>query len=202
MRKIIISVMLFAAGALGISCSSAPKVTRVDVEEQIDITGRWNDTDAQLAAEEMIADCTAKPWLENFYKTEGKNPTVIVGHVANRTDEHINVGVFVKNLERELLNAGKVRFVASPEERQQLRAEREDQQQGYTLPETMAEMGRELGADFMLIGSLNSVVDEYKGKFVVLYQVNLELVDLQNNAKVWIGRKEIKKYVERGRYSL
>ena len=183
-------------------CSSAPKVTRVETKKQIDLSGGWNDYDAQLAAEEMIKDCLQRPWLESFYKSNGKNPTVIVGHVVNSTSEHINTGVFTKYLERELLNSGKVGFAASPEEREQIRTEREDQQKGYTSPETMAKLGREMGAHYMLIGSLNSIKDEIKGKFVILYQVNLELINLENNTKVWIGQKDIKKYVEQSRLSL
>ena len=54
----------------------------------------------------------------------------------------------------------------------------------------------------MLKGSINSIKDEIKGKYVILYQVNLELIDLTNNQKVWIGEKEIKKFVKRSKFSL
>ena len=111
--------------------------------------------------------------------------------------------VFIKQLEKELLNSGKVVFVASPdEERDQIRDERQDQQQGNTLPETIKKIGRERGADVMLIGSVNSVSDEVKGKSVLFYQANLELINLESNEKVWIGQKEIKKYVTRSHFSL
>lgn len=183
-------------------CSSAPKVTRVEREKPIDLSGRWNDYDAQLVSQEMIGDCLKRPWLDEFYKKDGRAPRVIVGSLTNRTSEHINVNVFTQFLERELLNAGKVNFVASSEEREQLRGERQDQQKGLTDAETMVKLGRELGADYMLVGSVNSVVDEIKGKYAILYQVNLELIDLENNLKVWIGQKEIKKFVEKAQYSL
>ncbi len=191
-------MMILLLGVIG--CSST-KVTRVDVPRPIDLSGNWNDFDAQLVFREMIQDCLEKPWLTNFMKEKQKNPVVIVGRINNRSDEHINSQVFIKELEQELLNSGKVTFVASPKEREQVREEREDQQTGYTSQESMKKIGRELGADFMLIGSINSVRDEVKGKSVVFYQVNLELVDLETNVKVWIGQHEIKKMVENAKFS-
>ena len=185
---------------VGIGCTT--KVTRVDVGKKIDLSGSWNDYDAQLVAEEMVKDCMTNPWLNNFSAAKNRNPLVIVDYVSNRSYEHINSQVFTKFLERELLNSGKVTFVASPTERDQIRDERQDQQEGNTLPETIKAIGKERGADFMMIGSINSVKDEVKGKYAVLYQVNLELVDLGSNEKVWIGQKQLKKLVEKSKFSL
>lgn len=182
-------------------CSST-KVTRVDVDKRIDLSGFWNDYDASLVSKEMIKDCLAKPWLNSFVQGKKRDPVVIVGHVKNRSDEHINAHVFTDYLERELTNSGKIVFVASPDEREHLREEREDQQTGYTSEESMKKIGKERGADFMLMGSMNSVRDELKGKSVVLYQVNLELIDLETNEKVWLGQKEIKKFTEKSKFSL
>src|SRR5688572_24851517 len=36
------------------ACSTAPKITRTDVDETIDLSGNWNDTDSRLTAEEMV----------------------------------------------------------------------------------------------------------------------------------------------------
>ncbi|MCA9405282.1 MAG: penicillin-binding protein activator LpoB [Candidatus Omnitrophica bacterium] len=182
-------------------CAST-KVERVDTDRQVDLSGEWNDFDAQKVSDEMIADCLDGPWLHEFVKENGDNPVVIIGRVKNQSSEHINTQVFIKQLERALLNSGKVSFVASPDERDELREEREDQQRGFTDPETVAEIGRETGANYMLIGSLNSVKDALKNKYVVLYQVNLELVDLTTNKKVWIGQEELKKVVTKSRLSL
>ncbi|MGB0390269.1 MAG: penicillin-binding protein activator LpoB, partial [Salibacteraceae bacterium] len=61
---------------------------------------------------------------------------------------------------------------------------------------TKKELAKELGADFMMFGSINSTVDAYKKEKVIAYKVNLELADLQTTEKVWIGDKEIKKYIK------
>jgi penicillin-binding protein activator len=36
----------------------------------------------------------------------------------------------------------------------------------------------------------------------VFYQVDASLIDLETNAKVWVGQHKIKKYVERARFGL
>ena len=188
---------------LVLGCSSAPEVRRTDVAETIDLSGKWNDSDSRLVAEEMILDCLARPWLDSFKSAHGsKNPTVIVGTVLNRSHEHINTQVFVKNLERELINSGQVDFVASKDERRELREEKTDMQMGFTNSDTTKSLSLEAGADYMLRGSVNSIKDQIEGQYVILYQVNLELIHLESNKKAWIGEKQIKKYVKRSKYKL
>ena len=186
---------IIAITALSCGCASV-KVDRISPSKTTDIGGGWNDSDARLTAEEMIRDCLERPWLHTFVTQYGHNPVVIVGNISNRTHEHINSQVVIKAVERELLNSGKVSFVATSEERQGLRAEREDQQT-FSSAETRKAFGREVGADFMMIGSLNSVKDVFKTKGTMYYQINLELIDLETNQKVWMGQKEIKKMIKK-----
>jgi len=197
-----LTLLFLVVLGLAVGCGSAPKVRRTAVEETIDLSGRWNDSDSRMVADEMIKDCLNRPWLPEFQSHKGKKPVVIVGTVLNRSDEHINTQVFVKDLERALINSGLVDFVASRDERRELREERADMQLGFTSAETEKAMGRETGADFMLKGTLNSVRDQIKGQYVILYQVNLEFHNLETNRKVWIGQKKLKKVVSRSRWKL
>jgi len=197
-----LTLLVLVVLGLAVGCSSAPKVRRTAVEETIDLSGRWNDADSRMVADEMIKDCLNRPWLPEFQSHKGKKPVVIVGTVLNRSDEHINTQVFVKDLERALINSGLVDFVASRDERGELRKERADMQLGFTSAETEKAMGQEIGADFMLKGTLNSVRDQIKGQYVILYQVNLEFHNLETNRKVWIGQKKLKKVVSRSRWKL
>lgn len=184
-----------------IGCSST-KITRVDLDKPIDLSGNWNDYDALIVSKEMVKDCLSRPWIGRFMDNQGRTPVVIVDNIINNSHEHVNTQVFTKYLEKELLNSGRVVFVATSDERLALRKEREDQQGIYTLDKTRKEIGFERGADFILIGSINSMTDDVKGKTVVFYQVNLELINLTSNEKVWIGQEEIKKFVQRSRFSL
>jgi len=175
-------------------CSSAPTVTRRGVEEQIDLSGYWNDTDSRLVSEEMVNDCMSRPWSNKAAARFGREPRVIVGTVSNRSSEHLNTQTFVKDLERAFVNSGTVEVVASKDERGEVRDERMDQQKHSSI-ESAKSMGQEFGADFMLRGQINSILDAAGKEQVRFYQVELELVDLEMNKKVWIGQKKLKKTV-------
>lgn len=181
-----------------VGCATGPQVSRVETGTITDISGRWNDTDSRLVAEEMVKDALSRPWLEKFSKGSGKPPTVIVGTIVNRSTEHINVQTFIKDLERELINSGQVEFVAAKGEREEIREERKEQAL-HSTEETQKGPGKETGADYMLKGVLNSIPDEAGGIKAMFYQVDLELFDMANNKKVWGGQKKIKKVIERKR---
>jgi hypothetical protein len=181
-----------------ISCGKGKRVTRVDPETVIDLSGRWNDTDSKLVAETMMKEMVSRPWLSKFTGSHGREPVVIVGTILNKSHEHIDVGTFVTDLERELTNSQKVLFVASKSERQEIRGERKEQAV-FSREDTQKRPGQELGADFMMKGTIVTIVDEFEGTKVVYYQVDLDLIDLENNVKSWYGQKKIKKVVERKR---
>lgn len=198
-----VSLILIAAGILFLAgCASGPsrEVYRVDQREVIDLSGYWNDTDSRLVAEEMVYDVLNRPWLTEFHTSEGKKPVVIVGKIRNKSSEHIPVDIFTKDIERELLNSGKVEFVASSEEREEVREERRDQQD-FASAETFKKFYREIGADYLMSGVISSIEDSYEGQKVIFYQVDLQLIDIERNTKVWIGNKKIKKFVDQASYS-
>lgn len=186
------------AAALALSlaaCASTPKITRTEADETIDLSGNWNDTDSRLVAEEMVRDSLARPWVDEFSAAKKAKPRVIVGAVLNKSHEHINTETFVKDLERELINSGRVKFVASKEQRGEIREERLDQAQNASLA-TAKSMGQEYGADYMLKGQINTIMDAAGKQEVKYYQVELELLDMSTNEKAWIGQKKIKKLVK------
>lgn len=193
-----IAIALFCLGLILFifGCAGNQKVTRVDTEQVVDLSGRWNDTDSRLVSNEMISDLLMAKWIPSFeLKNDGKRPVVIVGTVQNKSHEHIDAETFIKDLERAIVNNGSVRLVQAGAKREELRDEREQQNKGYVLPETAKKWGRELGADFMLQGTINSIVDTYKKNKVVYYQIDLELTDLESGEIVWMGNKKIKKTV-------
>ncbi len=192
MKKIF---LLAFCGVFFAACVQNRQVTRVSPDQQIDLSGRWNDTDAKMVADAMIEQCLAVGWIDDFQQHKnGQRPVVIVGLVNNKTSEHIEAEVFVKDLERAFLKDRRVRLVQAGDKREQLRGER-GAQQDYASPETTKKWGKELGADFMIQGSINSIVDQYKKDKVVNYKINLELTDLETNEILWIGDKEIKKVI-------
>lgn len=194
------NILLLILLILLINCAgTSRKVSRIQADQATDISGRWNDTDSRLTAQAMIRDLLAKPWLPGFIDENTRKPFLIVGKVRNRSSEHIPVSVFIKDIEKELINSGQVSFVASVDERDGVRGERMDQQ-SYSSTESAKELANEQAADYMLQGTINSIVDSFEGQRVVYYQVDLELVDLESNTKVWLGDKKIKKTIEQDKY--
>jgi len=181
---------------LGLSAACSQKVTRIDSDQVTDLSGQWNDTDSRLVSREMIDDVLSRRWIANYQRKYQKVPTLIVGSIRNLSHEHINTRTFISDLEKELINSGEVEFVASASERKEIRTERREQDL-HASESTRKAMGKESGADFMLQGSINTIVDAIKGEQARFYQVDLTLIDLESNRKVWVGQKKIKKTIEK-----
>jgi hypothetical protein len=178
------------------------RVTRIEPDAVTDLSGRWNDTDSRLVANQLVEQTLGSGWAKRFTDAHGgEAPTIVVGAFSNRTLEHIAVGTFVKDIEKALISTGAARVVASGAERAELRGERKDQQQNARA-DTRARQGQEFGARYMLAGDLQAIEDVEGRERVMFYQVDASLIDLETNAKVWVGQHKIKKYVERARYGL
>lgn len=194
MKKTLVFSFVMVMIAILPACNRS--VTRIESTEVKDLSGKWNNTDSRLTAEKMIDDIQAGNWLTNFMQEKaGAKPVVICGFVDNKSHEHIEAETFIKDLEQSFVKTQKVRLVQAGKKREAIRAERADQQTNSSAS-TMKKFGLEVGADFMLQGSINSIVDAYKKKKVAYYQVNLELTNIQTNEVVWIGDKKITKYVK------
>jgi len=195
-----------ATGAILVSGGCATQVTRISPDQQIDLSGRWNDVDSRQVADAMVRQSFqaeyGPSWAMQFMQAHGgRKPTLIVGTIRNRSMEHIPVETFVRDIERAYLGSGQVQVVASADERQEVRDERVDQQDNASA-DTRARMGRERGAQYMLQGDISQITDREGGRRVVYYQVDMTLVDLETNAKTWTGQHKIKKIVEQPRFRL
>jgi len=198
-KYVVLGSYVFIALIMFTGCQT--QVDRVAVDKQVDLSGRWNDTDSQLVSAEMIADIAKRPWIEDFKSKHGKKPVVIVGTIRNKSSEHIETEPFTKDLERELINNGRLTFVANKRDRGELRGERREQQNWATAA-TQKRLAAETGADFMLQGTINTIIDQEGKKSVKFYQVDLEMVNLESNEKVWSNGKKIKKIVKKNSWKL
>lgn len=172
------------------------QVTRIDPSTEIDLSGRWNDTDSRKVADQMIYELFDSDRYKEYAAAKtNKKPVIIVGIIRNKTSEHIDADNFVKKFEVVIHNSGAADLVESSEFRDMLRVERLEQQE-FADPATVKEMGRELGADLMLFGEITSETDTYNNRRVVNYITTLFLTDIETNRRVWYGQNEIKKYVK------
>ena len=192
-------VAAFGLAVFTLGACNNKRVSRVDPSSVTDLSGRWNDVDSKLVANALIEQSFTAQWSGQFASAHGGTPpTVIVGSFRNRTLEHVPIGTLVKDLERAYVNSGRVRLVASRDERGEVRTEREDQQTNASA-ETRARIGKESGANYMLQGDVQAIEDAEGREKIVFYQIDAFLVDLESSQKVWIGQHKIKKYIDRRR---
>lgn len=190
MNRIAIVLFLLIFGA----CQTR-KVTRLDPSTEIDLSGRWNDTDSRKVADQMIYDLFDSDSFKQYANANGKKPVIVVGTIRNKTAEHIDADNFVKKFEVVIHNSGVADLVESSTFRDNLRVERLEQRE-FADPSTVKEMGREIGADLMLFGEITSETDGYNNRRVVNYVTTLFLTDIETNKRVWYGQNEIKKFVK------
>lgn len=195
---------LFAAvftGLIMVSCGST-KVSRVDSDEVIDLDGYWNESDVRIVCDSLIEECISSPRIAKFEGQQGRAPVVIIDSIRNQSSEHIDTSIVEKKFQTAIINSGVMEFVSSSTERQALRDEKADQADHSTY-DTAKEMDQETGADFMLKGSVKTIVQSAGDKTVRTYYVYAELHDIKTNKIVWMAENDsIKKVIKRQKAKL
>jgi hypothetical protein len=196
MGKLYKFISLIILVTITASCAPKRQVQRIETDQSIDLSGRWNDSDSRSVSTEIINQLLHDKWINDFStENDNKRPVLIVGLVKNKSHEHIDANTFIKDIERAIVKDGSARLVQAGDKRDDLRNERVEQQD-YSSTETAKNWGLELGADYILQGTISSIVDSNKKEKIIYYQINLELSHLETNEIVWIGEKKIKKYVK------
>lgn len=200
-RRIVAAALGLMAGAWTVGgvggCHPSREVTRTDPNVITDLDYRFSADDARLTYQAMVNDALFRNWINRWQEQNGgRKPVVIVGPIRNDTQDYIDTKNFTTEWERELLNSDRVRFVAMKDQRADVREERA-QGQEWNTPESRKQMRAEQGADLILLGRVgDNVQKSLDGRqMVAVYKVNLELINLESNEKVWIGSHEIKKLV-------
>jgi uncharacterized protein (TIGR02722 family) len=181
-------VLVFSA------CTS--QVTREDADTQTDYSGYWNDTDVRIVCEKFINSCLMSPRVTQIVAQKGRLPVILVGSFKNDSDEHIATSIITDTMEIAIFNSGKADFVAGGAVRNELREERQDQLNNAS-EESAKSIAKELGADFLLTGSVKTIVDQGRGTAARTYFVRAELTDIETNARLWMENSEIKKVIKR-----
>jgi uncharacterized protein (TIGR02722 family) len=194
-KKRMVPVLILAL-ALS-ACSSTPKVTRVDSNTQTDLSGDWNDTDVRIVCDSLINNCLASPRVNQIISQKGRLPVILVGSFKNDSDEHIDTSIIASTMEIAIFSSGKADFVAGGDTRNELRTERQDQQSNAS-EESAKTLGNETGADFLLTGSVKTIVDRAGNTNTRTYFVSAVLTDIETNTRLWMDQNsEIKKVIVR-----
>jgi uncharacterized protein (TIGR02722 family) len=199
---LICAVVFFA-----LSGCATSGVARVGADTQVDLSGRWNDTDIRLVCDTLITEALVSPRIDAYIRDyagqhNGEIPTVIVGRFKNTSSEHIDTTIISGIMRTAIINSGRLEFVEGGSTREELRAERQDQQ-GNASEETAAALANETGANLMLTGEVNSVVDKAGNQTVRSYFVKATITNVETNRILWEGaNNEIKKVVTQAKTRL
>jgi len=187
--------MLTATVFLGFSLSNCTPALEGEYSDPktVDILNdKWNETDARVTGERLVESALKKAWLEEFKRSKGQKPVVIVDEVENRCDEHIDTKAITESIQNELINSGKIRFV-DKDKRQQILEEIKFQQSGAVSAKSAKKTGNQTGADFMMSGAISNIVQTQENKKVVTYQVIMKLTNIETGEIEWTDKYDIKK---------
>ena len=196
-------IIVFVAFFLGSCASKGTTVNRIDSSTQIDLSGNWNQTDVTIVCEALINDFLNSPRVvQAIDAMGGRTPTVLVGSFRNESSEHINTAIISSTMETVIFNTGRLDFVAGGSTREELRGERQDQQT-HASESTATRLANETGADFMLFGTVRSIIDRAGNQQVRSYFVTAEITSVETNQRIWMAtNNDIKKQITQPRTRL
>ena len=198
MKKKVTFLVLAISVLFLFSCAST-SVERVDADEIIDLNGYWNDTDVRIVCESLIQDWISSQRISAFQNEIVRVPYVIVDRIKNESDEHLDTEIVANKMTVAIINSGKMEFVSSKNQRESLRQEKLDQSD-YASEDSAKSIGNEIAADFMLMGSVKTIVQKSGNKSVRTYYVTVELQDIETNRVVWMGEdSSIKKVIKQSK---
>ncbi len=189
--KSLIKVGLVALLFLGLTACGPKAFVKGDyddVERKNLLNDQWSETDMQSAVKDLVSSMMAHPTIDKA-KTP---PVVMVTNLQNKTSEHIDTQSVLDMIRVELMKSGKVTFI-DKEARQDVADEYNYQNSGMTSKESKKGPGGQTGADYIINGRLDSIVQEVGKDKTVYYKLTLNLTNLKTTVISWSDHKQIRK---------
>ena len=159
-----------------------------DVERENLMNDQWSETDMQIAVKTMVESMLKHNSISNAKKM----PIIMVTNLQNKTSEHIDTQSIMDMVRVDLQNSGKVAFV-DKEAREDISNEYDYQNSGMVSEETKKSPGGQTGADFIVNGRLDSIVQKVGKDKSVYYKLTLNMTNLKTGVIAWTNYKQIRK---------
>ena len=173
--------------AMMASCSSGPVLNQDNHYTVTDPSGHWSGANSRGVSQAMVSQFMQAAWLSSFRaRHPGEKPRIAVGNILNKTRDHIPINTLIADLKTTIARSGKAKVADGI--CNQVRKKRDKQAQS-----TCKTPGKVRGADYILKGTIDSLIDHSNGVTTVYYQVVLALIDVKTNEQVWMGSKKVKK---------
>lgn len=187
-----VCLSLFLAGCGG------KAFVKGDYDENVNdtnlLTDKWSESDMQRAVKELVASAVGHPSIAGAKRP----PVVMVTRLQNKTSEHIDTQSITDMFTVELMNSGKVSFIDKAA-REDIAEEYDYQDSGMVSKESQKTKGGQTGADFILNGRLDSIVQEAGKDKTVYYKMTMILTNLKTGVMVWTNHKQLRKQFKKKR---
>jgi PBP1b-binding outer membrane lipoprotein LpoB len=186
--------------SLIISCSSF-KSERVSVdtgdELASNITDSWVLKDTELAIIDISKQIDNHGGLNETiisFSKKHKKPKIFVGEVQNQTAEaYFPIDDLNDELLQKLSESGRYTLI-DENARVTILKEIKYQNDGMVDSAETKKIGKQSGADWLIMGSVRMKPETLKGKTIKEYTVNIRITDIQNGEEVFRGRYKTTKY--------
>lgn len=190
MKKNLVFVLVSVSFLVGVGCGPKAFVKGQydDVNRENLMNDQWSETDMQKAVQDLVTSLLNSPLINNSKKM----PIVMVTNLQNKTSEHIDTQSIMDMVRVELMQSGKVAFI-DKEARQDIADEYNYQNSGMVEDATKKGPGGQIGADFIINGRLDSIVQEVGKDKSVYYKLTLNLTNIKTSMIQWTNQKQIRK---------
>lgn len=161
------------------------------------LTDKWSESDMQNAVRDLVASATSSAAIAQAQRP----PVVMVTRLQNKTSEHIDTQSITDMFQVELSRTGKVAFVDKAA-REDMADEYDYQNSGMVSRETKKGKGGQVGADFIMNGRLDSIVQEAGREKTVYYKLTMNLTNLKTGLIQWTDHKQLRKQFQKKRVGL
>jgi hypothetical protein len=197
-------LLMMLLGVLLVSSCASFKAERVDAktsdEKAMSITDNWVAEDTRKAVKEILEQMKNHNGFKKYMKRHNKEPKVFIAEVQNNTSEAYFP---IEDMNDEFLNevSSSGEFVlVDAKARDMILKELTYQNDGMVDPNTAKSIGKQLGADLMIFGSVYMKPEKRDGKTLKEYSVNIRLTDIEKGIEVMRTRTRIYKYSDKSSY--
>lgn len=176
----------------------AATTTNLDPENEVHYDASYDFSDKKKIVDKLVTPLIT----QNNIPPQPEKPILIVYPIVNETSEHISTGGISDDIRMKLLNSGKFRLI-SERQRENIQKETQYQQKGYVNPAQRIAMGKQLGAEYMISGTLRSIRKKEPRQWRlskserIYYSLDLSVTDLETGELVYADQAEIAREASR-----
>jgi len=200
--KASLTLVAIAMTMLLTSCSSF-KAERVDGakgdEKALTITDKWVLKDTEIAVKDILEQIQKHKGFQRYLGETKKKPKIFIMEVQNETAEaYFPIADMNDELLNEFSASGEYTIIDN-QGRDKILKEIKYQADGMVEPSQMVQIGKQTGADLIILGAVRMNPETRDGKTLKQYTVNLRMTNLKTSEEVLRVRSKAQKYSEQAK---